>query len=81
MEGLGALGVDSWMDGDDLFIEGQPDLLIPEGVELDAKKDHRMAMTWALAGLCGKSPVTVTNFDSVKADLPSFLESLARMTR
>ncbi len=81
MEGLGVLGVDSWMDGDDLFIEGQPDLLIPEGIELDAKKDHRMAMTWALAGLCGKTPITVTNFDSVKVDLPHFLESLARMTR
>ncbi len=81
MEGLGVLGVDSWMDGDDLFIEGQPDLVIPEGVELDAKKDHRMAMTWALAGLCGKAPITVSNFDSVKVDLPYFLETLARMTR
>ncbi|MBQ9021518.1 MAG: 3-phosphoshikimate 1-carboxyvinyltransferase [Eggerthellaceae bacterium] len=81
IEGLGVLGVDAWMDGDDLFIEGQPNLVLEEGLELDSKRDHRLAMTWALAGLCGKTPVTVTNFDSVKVSFPNFLDAITRMTQ
>lgn len=81
IEGLGHLGVDAWMDGDDLFVEGQPDLEIPEGVVLDSKMDHRMAMTWALAGLCFNNPVTVENFDSVKVSFPGFLSKIEGLTR
>lgn len=81
IEGLELLGVEAWMDGDDLFIEGQPDLDVPEGTEFDSKRDHRLAMTWALVGLCGKVPVKVSNFDSVKVSFPTFLESLARMAQ
>ena len=81
IEGLGQLGVDAWMDGDDLFVEGQPDLEIPEGVVLDSKKDHRMAMTWALAGLCLNNAVTVENFDSVKVSFPGFLQKIEGLTQ
>lgn len=81
IEGLALLGVDSWMDGDDLYIEGQPDLEVEPGITFDSKKDHRLAMTWALVGLCGKVPVTVSNFDSVKVSYPTFLESLQRMAQ
>lgn len=81
IEGLAQMGVEAWLDGDDLFVEGQPDLRIPEGVVFDSKKDHRMAMTWALAGLCFNAPVTVENFDSVKVSYPAFLDSLARLAR
>ncbi len=81
IEGLGLMGVEAWMDGDDLFIEGQPDLEVPDGIVFDSKKDHRLAMTWALVGLCGNKPVTVSNFDSIKVSFPTFLDSLQRMTR
>ena len=81
IDGLGRMGVDAWMDGDDLFIEGQPGLKVSEGVVFDSRKDHRMAMTWALAGLCLGAPVTVENFDSVKVSFPTFLESVERMSR
>lgn len=81
IEGLDQMGVEAWMDGDDFFIEGQPDLDIPDGIVFDSKKDHRLAMTWGLVGLCGKKPITVENFDSVKASFPSFLESLQRMAQ
>ena len=81
IDGLGRMGVDAWMDGDDLFVEGQPDLELPEGIVFDSCKDHRMAMTWALAGLCFDKPVTVENFDSVKVSFPAFLESIERMAR
>lgn len=81
VEGLALLGVDAWVDRNDLFIEGQPDLVVPEGVVFDSKCDHRLAMTWALVGLCGNAPVQVKNFDSVKISYPGFLADIERLTR
>ena len=80
-EGLDLLGVDTWMEGDDLCIEGQPDLVVPEGISFNSHKDHRLAMTWALVGLCLGTPVTVSNFDSVKVSYPDFLEAFERLNR
>lgn len=81
IDGLAQLGVDAWSDGDDLFIEGQPDLRIPEGLVFDAKGDHRLAMTWALAGLCGGNEVSVKGFGSVAVSYPGFMDDIERLTR
>lgn len=81
VEGLERLGVEAYIDSNDLYIEGQPGLVVPEGVVLDSKGDHRLAMTWALVGLTGKAPVTVENFDAVKISYPQFLEDIERLAR
>lgn len=81
VEGLAAIGIDAWIDGNDLFVEGQPGLRVPEGASFDSKNDHRLAMTWALVGLCGNAPVQVANFDSVKISYPHFLSDIERLTR
>lgn len=81
IDGLSQLGVDAWVEGDDLYIEGQPDLQTPEGLVFDSHKDHRMAMTWSLVGLCGTKPVTIVDFDSIKISFPSFLGSLEALAR
>jgi len=81
LEGLGLLGVDAWIDRDDLYIEGQPGLKVPQGVVFDSKNDHRLAMTWALVGLAGAVPVRVTNFDSVKISYPHFLSDIERLAQ
>ena len=81
VEGLALLGVDAWEDGNDLFVEGQPGLQVPVGAAFDSKNDHRLAMTWALAGLCGNAPVEVENFDSVKISYPQFLTDIERLAR
>ena len=81
VEGLETLGVDAWIDGNDLFVEGQPGLKVPAGATFDSKNDHRLAMTWALAGLCGSTPVEVENFDSVKISYPQFLTDIERLAR
>lgn len=81
IEGLSLLGVNAWTENDDLFIEGQPDLVVPEGLVFDSRKDHRLAMTWALVGLTGNAAVDVVNFDSVKISFPQFLSSLERLAR
>ncbi len=74
--GLAQIGVDAWTEGDDLYIEGQPGLQIPEGVVFDTLGDHRLAMTWSLVGLTGNTPVTVTDFDCVDVSYPDFLQDL-----
>ena len=81
VEGLEVLGVDAWIDGNDLYVEGQPGLHTPEGALFDSKMDHRLAMTWALAGLCGTAPVQVAHFDSVKISYPRFLSDIERLAR
>ena len=80
VEGLTLIGVDAWTEGDDLYIEGQPDLQIPSDIVFDSRGDHRLAMTWSLAGLTGTTPVKVTNFDSVEVSYPDFLRDMERLT-
>ncbi|MFR0868229.1 MAG: hypothetical protein ACLSGS_04025 [Adlercreutzia sp.] len=52
---LALLGVDAWEEGDDLFVEGNPALQVPEGLVFESHGDHRLAMTWALVALAGTS--------------------------
>ena len=81
IEGLALLGVDAWMDGDDLYIEGQPGLAVPDDVVFDSHKDHRLAMTWALVGMCLGKKVQVRNMDSVKVSFPEFLGSFEGLVK
>lgn len=81
IDGLGKMGIDAWEESDDLFIEGNPQLLIEPGTVFDSHGDHRLAMTWALAGLCGNAPVEVNGFDCVGVSFPGFLDEIARLAR
>jgi 3-phosphoshikimate 1-carboxyvinyltransferase len=81
IEGLGQLGVDAWCEGEDLFIEGDPDLVVPEGLVLDSHGDHRFAMTWALAGLCFDTSVTVKNYESCAVSYPNFLSDIQALAK
>ena len=81
VEGLDKLGIDTWVEGDDLYIEGDPDLEIPAGLTFDSHGDHRLAMTWALAGLAGDEPVDVTDFGCVAVSYPTFLEDMKGLLR
>ena len=81
IEGLEIMGVDAWSEGEDLFIQGQPGLRICERLAFDSKGDHRLAMTWAVAGLTGAAPITVDGFECVDVSYPSFLEDVERLAR
>ena len=69
---LSSIGIDAWDEGDDLFIQGQPGLKIPMGMVFDSRKDHRLAMTWSLLGLCGDMSIGIKDFDAVKVSFPTF---------
>lgn len=81
IDGLALLGVDAWTEGDNLCIEGQPGLKAAEGITFDSGKDHRLAMTWALAGMGLGNPVEVVDFDSVSVSYPTFMKTIERLTR
>ncbi|MCI8425003.1 MAG: 3-phosphoshikimate 1-carboxyvinyltransferase [Adlercreutzia sp.] len=81
IEGLGKLGVDAWEEGDDLFIEGNPNLTVPEGLRFESHGDHRLAMTWALVGACGRVPVEVADFTCVAVSYPDFLADLKGLVK
>ncbi len=81
IDGLAKLGVDAWCEGDDLYIEGQPDLEVPAGLTFDSLGDHRLAMTWALVGLTGNVSVDVVNFEAVGVSYPGFKNDIERLAR
>lgn len=81
VDGLGRMGIRAWACGDDLHVEGRPGASVPSGTIFDSAGDHRLAMTWALAGLCGDVPVTVENFESVKISYPDFLSDMQRLAK
>lgn len=81
IDGLAKLGVNAWMDGNDLYIEGDPGLKVPEGLRFSSGGDHRLAMTWALVGLTGTVPVQVDGFEAVSVSYPGFLDDIASLSR
>ena len=51
------------------------------GGTVDAHEDHRMAMTFAVAGLIASDPVTVTGWNSAAVSYPGFERVLSGLTR
>ena len=71
--GLGALGVDTEIAGDDLAVRGPARL---EGGVADSLGDHRMAMSFAVAGLISESNIRVDGWSCVQTSFPTFLDVL-----
>ena len=75
-EGLLALGVDIAVDGDDLRIRGGGTLA---GTTVDSLDDHRLAMTFAIAGLTARGRTTVLRPASASVSYPGFFDVLGRV--
>lgn len=74
-EGLRALGGDTEVSGDNLIVRGPTPL---RGGEVDSLGDHRMAMSFAIAGLVSESSIKVRNWSCVETSFPAFLDVLGR---
>ncbi len=75
--GLAALGVPVEVEGDDLTIDGRPGGLV--GTDLKALGDHRLAMTWAVAGLLAPGGTVISGAGSVDVSHPGFFADLERL--
>lgn len=73
VDGLSELGVTARAGEDWLEVDGPAAL---RGARLHSLHDHRLAMTWALAGLAGEGEVEVECFEAVDVSFPRFAETL-----
>ncbi len=71
--GLTALGAHVRVDGDDIEIDGGTHL---RGAVTDTMDDHRLAMTFAVAGLIAEGETTVTRPGSAAISYPGFFSQL-----
>jgi 3-phosphoshikimate 1-carboxyvinyltransferase len=74
--GLGALGARIEVDGDDLRIDGGARLV---GATTDSLDDHRLAMTFAIAGLVADGTTTIERPASAGISYPGFFDDLERV--
>jgi 3-phosphoshikimate 1-carboxyvinyltransferase len=74
--GLSALGARITSTGDDIVIEGPTDL---RGAVVDSLGDHRLALTFAIAGLVAEGATTILAADSVAISYPTFFADLERI--
>jgi len=75
-DGLRALGARVEVDGDDIAIHGPTDLA---GAATDSLDDHRLAMTFAIAGLVARGETTVGRPGSAAISYPAFFHDLERV--
>jgi 3-phosphoshikimate 1-carboxyvinyltransferase len=71
--GLTAMGATVEVDGDDLRIHGEATL---RGATTDSLDDHRLAMTFAIAGLVATDRMTIGRPESVAISYPGFFSDL-----
>ena len=74
--GLGALGATVEVDGDDIRIRGGSAL---RGAPVDSLDDHRLAMTFAIAGLVAAGRTTIRRPASAAISYPGFFDDLGRV--
>ncbi len=71
--GLGALGARVTIDGDDLAIDGPTPLT---GAAVESLDDHRLAMTFAIAGLVAAGSTTIDAPASAAISYPGFFREI-----
>jgi 3-phosphoshikimate 1-carboxyvinyltransferase len=74
--GLRAMGARVEIDGDDLHIGGGTAL---RGAATDSLDDHRLAMTFAMAGLIASGDTTIARPGSAAISYPGFFDDLERV--
>ena len=69
-DGLAACGVSVEVEGDDLIVHGgrQP----AGGVTIDAKLDHRIAMSFLVLGGLAAQPILVEGAEAIETSFPGF---------
>ncbi|MEE9452114.1 MAG: 3-phosphoshikimate 1-carboxyvinyltransferase, partial [Gammaproteobacteria bacterium] len=69
--GLQSLGIKAQALDDGAVISGG----VFDGGEVDSQGDHRIAMAFAMAGICAKQPVKVHNCANVATSFSNFIDS------
>lgn len=75
---LQAMGAEVEPTEDGMIIYGNK---ILKGTEIDSKLDHRIAMSFAIAGLQSEGPTTIKGGNCVNISYPNFYTDLEKLTR
>ncbi|HEX2526442.1 MAG TPA: 3-phosphoshikimate 1-carboxyvinyltransferase [Geminicoccus sp.] len=75
-EGLAACGAAVEIEGDDLIVHGTGGRPVRGGVTIDAKLDHRIAMSFLVMGGIAREPVTVLGAEAILTSFPGFVERM-----
>jgi 3-phosphoshikimate 1-carboxyvinyltransferase len=78
-EGLRAIGAQVEEIEDGLIIDGRDGDPFPVGATIATHLDHRIAMSFAVAGLVSNAPVTVDDMEPVNTSFPGFVGMLAQL--
>ena len=76
VDGLERLGARIAADGDDIVIDGPTAL---HGTTVDSRADHRLALTFAIAGLIAAGSTIIRGADRVAISYPTFFADLERI--
>jgi 3-phosphoshikimate 1-carboxyvinyltransferase len=80
-EGLAAIGARVEVAADGLTVTGSGGEPLAGGAAIAARLDHRVAMSFAVAGLRCREPVIVDDMAPVDTSFPGFARSLAGLAR
>lgn len=75
-QGLSACGVKATIDGDDLVIEGGD---VTGRATIDSQHDHRIAMSFLIAGLRSTAPIKVSGTDTIATSFPNFFDIMQQL--
>lgn len=81
LDGLDALGIKAYATGDDLHIVGNASALTASGepVLFPTYHDHRLAMTWHIAGLATGRSVELDDRQCVAVSWPDFFDDIGAL--
>jgi 3-phosphoshikimate 1-carboxyvinyltransferase len=74
--GLAAIGVRAEESPEGLAIEGNNGALVPGGGTIQSQLDHRIAMSFAIAGLRAQRAITVDDMSPVATSFPPFVATI-----
>lgn len=77
VDGLKALGANVKETEDGMIIEGKTNL--KGGVEIESFHDHRIAMSFYIAGLLCEKPIKIKGFEWVNISFPEFEELFSKI--
>ena len=72
-EGLNKMQINNFLDGNSFFIEGKGQDYKSPNFLVETYFDHRIAMSFAIAGLNSSSSVDITSPESINTSFPEFV--------
>jgi 3-phosphoshikimate 1-carboxyvinyltransferase len=77
-DGLAACGVEATIAGEDLIVRGSG-AAPAGGAAIDARLDHRIAMSFLVLGGLAQAPVTVRGAETIETSFPGFADVMNRL--